>query len=306
MSQKLKVELQDENGNIYYLHTAADVVYLDDGTTVETALEKKVTASGGDISNTKLATLTASSASFPVPATGDAPKTLWGKVKKWQQDCLAKFANYVLTSAITNQYLNDTSKIPTAALMYLLKQEVNGLNSDKGKAIYSSDLFQNYQTPIFVRWDANTENTPFKAGLTTAQLGFAFIYGNPNNYFTAVAIAQSERRIYTYSKTPENVNSWQRSALQEELPLYFSLNFGTIQSKQEVSRQVSFENPLINSYFSAIITTNSKVSYWADIVYLITNKTVNGCTITAYNNGGNTTGTITADCMIVPQRTFNE
>lgn len=130
MSQKLKVELQDENGNIYYLHTAADVVYLDDGTTVETALEKKVTASGGDISNTKLSTLTASSASFPVPATGDAPKTLWGKVKKWQQDCLAKFANYVLTSAITNQYLNDTSKIPTAALMYLLKQEVNGLNSD--------------------------------------------------------------------------------------------------------------------------------------------------------------------------------
>ena len=130
MSQKLKVELQDENGNIYYLHTAADVVFLDDGTTVEAALEKKVTASGGDISNTKLATLAASSASFPVPAAGDTPKTLWGKVKKWQQDCLAKFANYVLTSAITNQYLNDTSKIPTAALMYLLKQEVNGLNSD--------------------------------------------------------------------------------------------------------------------------------------------------------------------------------
>ena len=130
MSQKLKVELQDENGNIYYLHTAADVVFLDDGTTVEAALEKKVNASGGDISNTKLATLAAESASFPVPAAGDAPKTLWGKAKKWQQDCLAKFANYVLTSAITNQYLNDTSKIPTAALMYLLKQEVNGLNSE--------------------------------------------------------------------------------------------------------------------------------------------------------------------------------
>lgn len=141
MSQKLKVELQDENGNIYYLHTAADVVFLDDGTTVEAALEKKVTASGGDISNTKLATLVASSASFPVPEAGDAPKTLWGKAKKWQQDCLAKFANYVLTSAITNQYLNDTSKIPTAALMYLLKQEVNGLNSDlDNMAFNGSDL----------------------------------------------------------------------------------------------------------------------------------------------------------------------
>ena len=29
MPQKLKVELQDENGNVYYLHTAADVVFLD-------------------------------------------------------------------------------------------------------------------------------------------------------------------------------------------------------------------------------------------------------------------------------------
>ena len=138
MSQKLKVELQDENGNIYYLHTAADVVFLDDGTTVEAALEKKVTASGGDISNTKLATLAASSASFPVPAAGDTPKTLWGKVKKWQQDCLAKFAHYVLTSAITNQYLNDTSKIPTAALMYLLKQEVNGLNSELEQKLFGN------------------------------------------------------------------------------------------------------------------------------------------------------------------------
>ena len=219
----------------------------------------------------------------------------------------------IAKAMMSNVQVNDQNKVPTSALAYSMQQQItenandiSGLNTDKGKAIYSSDLFQNYQTPIFVRWDANTENTPFKAGLTTAQLGFAFIYGNPNNYFTAVAIAQSERRIYTYSRTPEKVSSWQRSALQEELPLYFSLNFGTIQSKQEVSRQVSFENPLINSYFSAIITTNSKVSYWADIVYLIANKTVNGCTITAYNNGGNTTGTITADCMIVPQRTFNE
>lgn len=260
MSQLLKVQLEDEDGNIYYLHTSGDSVFLDDGRTVQAAIEQTVRQ-----------------------------------------------------SAISNVQVNDSSKVPSAALAYAMQQQITEnenaisvLNSDKGKAIYSSDLFQNYQTPIFVRWDANTENTPFKAGLTTAQLGFAFIYGNPNNYFTAVAIAQSERRIYTYSKTPENVNSWQRSALQEELPLYFSLNFGTIQSKQEVSRQVSFENPLINSYFSAIITTNSKVSYWADIVYIITNKTVNGCTITAYNNGGDTTGTITADCMIVPQRTFDE
>ena len=171
MSQKLKVELQDENGNIYYLHTAADVVFLDDGTTVEAALEKKVTASGGDISNTKLATLAASSASFPVPAAGDTPKTLWGKVKKWQQDCLAKFANYVLTSAITNQYLNDTSKIPTAALMYLLKQEVNGLNSDIDNMAFNGtdltldellDHYSAYNLPYIFGIDYTGDASPDK------------------------------------------------------------------------------------------------------------------------------------------------
>lgn len=130
MSQKLKVELQDENGNIYYLHTAADVVYLDDGTTVEAALEAKVAKSGGDIANTVVSAIDTSTASFPVLEANDKPRTSLGKINKWFSDCLAKFANYVLTSAITNQYLNDTSKIPTAALMYLLKQEVNGLNSD--------------------------------------------------------------------------------------------------------------------------------------------------------------------------------
>lgn len=42
MADKLKVELQDENGNIYYLHTSADVVFCEDGTTVEAKLNGKI------------------------------------------------------------------------------------------------------------------------------------------------------------------------------------------------------------------------------------------------------------------------
>lgn len=188
MSQKLKVELQDENGNIYYLHTAADVVFLDDGTTVEAALEKKVNASGGDISNTKLATLAAESASFPVPAAGDAPKTLWGKAKKWQQDCLAKFANYVLTSAITNQYLNDTSKIPTAALMYLLKQEVNGLNSD---LINGSGLGLN--EGMYSIYAPNTADDMVYPGLY--RLNGITVGSRPNFYGYAIVMSSLDHTI---------------------------------------------------------------------------------------------------------------
>lgn len=42
MSQLLKVQVQDEEGNIYYIHTSADVVFCEDGATVETKLGQKI------------------------------------------------------------------------------------------------------------------------------------------------------------------------------------------------------------------------------------------------------------------------
>lgn len=98
-------------------------------------------------------------------------------------------------------------------------------NSDKAKAVYCSDLFQNYQTPIFVKWDANTLNTPYKAGITQGQLGFALIYGSPENYFTVMAAVQSERRIYSYSKNPSDTYDWDRSVVLKDInPVYKVLN----------------------------------------------------------------------------------
>ena len=49
MAEKLKVELQDENGNIYYLHTDASVVFCEDGTTVAEKLA--LTLNESDIVN---------------------------------------------------------------------------------------------------------------------------------------------------------------------------------------------------------------------------------------------------------------
>ena len=93
--------------------------------------KKKVSIQGGDTADTVVSSLIDSTESFPQPTAGDSQKTLWGKVKKWQQDCITKFGNYVLTSMITNQHLNSTSNIPTSALVYLMQQALTQLNSDK-------------------------------------------------------------------------------------------------------------------------------------------------------------------------------
>lgn len=92
--------------------------------TEKTAWNGKVDASGGDISSTKVSTITDSSESFPVPAAGDQTKTWLGKIKKWQQDCLAKFGNYLLTSMIANQHQNNTGTVPSSALAYLMQQAI--------------------------------------------------------------------------------------------------------------------------------------------------------------------------------------
>ena len=137
MPQKLKVELQDENGNVYYLHTAADVVFLEDGTTVEAALEAKVTKSGGDIADTVVSVIDASSDSFPVLKENSKPRKFLGQINKWFSDCLAKFGNYILTSAISNQQINSTTNVPSSALAYLMQQaivanqnSISGLNTN--------------------------------------------------------------------------------------------------------------------------------------------------------------------------------
>ena len=156
MPQKLKVELQDENGNVYYLHTAADVVFLEDGTTVEAALEAKVTKSGGDIADTVVSAIDASSDSFPVLKENSKPRKFLGQINKWFSDCLTKFGNYILTTAISNQQINSTTNVPSSALAYLMQQaivanqnSINGLNTKltnlhfAGTTLYNGEAHYN-------------------------------------------------------------------------------------------------------------------------------------------------------------------
>lgn len=84
----------------------------------------------GDVAESTVSILEETLEAFPKPKAGEKQKTLWGKIVKWQQDCLTKFGNYVLMSMLTNQHLNSTNNIPTSALVYLMQQAIQQNQSD--------------------------------------------------------------------------------------------------------------------------------------------------------------------------------
>ncbi len=135
-------------------------------------LKEKVDTEGGDISETQVSVIDESTETFPVPMSGDKAKGLWGKLKKWQQDCLAKFGNYVLTSMITNQHVNSTSNIPSSALVYLMQQGITQLNRDL--ATKNPLINVVYEHSITYRLDVNVWSRPLP--IYVADGGFYMIH----------------------------------------------------------------------------------------------------------------------------------
>ena len=56
-----------------------------------------------------------------------------------------------------------------------------------GKAMYVSDILADFPEAMFVSWDAKTENTPYKAGLTDITEGFALACGKKSGRHTVSA-----------------------------------------------------------------------------------------------------------------------
>jgi len=90
----------------------------------------KIDKTNGDISNTKVRSVDTISTEFPDPVAGESTKTFLGKVKKCLADWKAIKSTLLTLSMLTNQYENSTSKIPTSALVYALKQNADELNSN--------------------------------------------------------------------------------------------------------------------------------------------------------------------------------
>lgn len=69
------------------------------------------------------------------------------------------------------------------------------------EAKYVTDLAINYAEPTFVKWDENTINTPYKAGLTTANSGYALVYGDYGINHTIHAWVNGGGKPYSFIHT---------------------------------------------------------------------------------------------------------
>lgn len=87
-------------------------------------------------------------------------------------------------------------------------------NNNLSKASFSSNLLAESASPRFMEWNGNTLNTPFKAGLTDCQEGFALCYGNRNSYMTVIAFAKNSNKMWAWSKV---TNAWVEYATKSDL-----------------------------------------------------------------------------------------
>lgn len=87
-------------------------------------------------------------------------------------------------------------------------------NNNLSKAVYTDDIFITADLPTFVYWNGNTRNTPFKAGLTECQEGFAFRYGAWADYMTVVCFVKNDSTMWIWSKSR---NAWVEYAAKSDL-----------------------------------------------------------------------------------------
>ncbi len=137
---------------------------------------KKVDASGGNISDTKVSEFETREDVFPEPQEGDTQKTLWGKIKKFVEDFRDWYTGVCLIGHIVNNCTSNASNLPlSAAQGKVLMDLYTKLNSDLLKtkiSVYSittetlennASSFSNYGAEI----DLSTK-VDFPEGYITA------------------------------------------------------------------------------------------------------------------------------------------
>lgn len=93
----------------------------------------KVDASGGDIANTTVSEFSKETGEFPDLNPGEAPKTLWGKMKKFVEDFRAWYTGVCLIGHIVNNCTSGATNLPLSALQgKVLMDLYTKLNSDLG------------------------------------------------------------------------------------------------------------------------------------------------------------------------------
>ena len=183
---------------------------------VKTLKADKVDSAGGDTAETVISAFEASSENFPVPAVKEKAKTRWGKVKKFCEDFKAWMTGVCLLGHIVNNCVTNNPNLPLSAaqgkalmdLYTVLNTKLSETAKQQGIPPYSSDILEAQGGGRLLYYDANSANTPYKAGITQASEGVAITVGNWSNFITSLAIPKGDTTLYLYSKSNGIVTDW--------------------------------------------------------------------------------------------------
>lgn len=193
---------------------------------------------------------------------GEAIKSVLGKVSKAIATTMSLDENALLKNMISGIDVNDGNKVPSSAYIHSLVDRIgmgtaleggfdnltaglnsvnNNLSKNLYKAVYTDDIFITTERPTFVYWNGNTKNTPFKAGLTTCQEGFAFSYGAWADYMTVVCFVKNDSTMWIWSK---GRNDWVEYAAKSDLDAVKSKQINRYTSAEKNTDTVlsSYEN----------------------------------------------------------------
>ena len=135
-------------------------------------------------------------------------------------DALAEqVANKLLAkSQVVNNLLATVEGNPLDATQgKALKDLIDTTNNNLSKAIISSDLFADYLSPTFVRWNYKTANTPYKAGLTYGQEGFALVFGSVSGWHTVISWLKGGRNMWAHYVSEGTDYGWSEYAQKSDL-----------------------------------------------------------------------------------------
>ena len=178
--------------------------------------DKKVDAAGGDTAETIVSDFETSAENFPVPKAKEKAKTGWGKVKKFGEDFKAWMTGVCLLGHIVNNCVTNNPNLPLSAaqgkvlmdLYTVLNTKLSETAKQQGIPLYSSDILEAQGGGRLLYYDANSANTPYRAGITQASEGVAITVGNWSNFITSLAIPKGDTTLYLYSKSNGMVTNW--------------------------------------------------------------------------------------------------
>lgn len=183
---------------------------------VKTLKADKVDSAGGDTAETVISAFEASSENFPVPAVKEKAKTRWGKVKKFCEDFKAWMTGVCLLGHIVNNCVTNNPNLPLSAaqgkalmdLYTVLNTKLSETAKQQGIPPYSSDILGAQGGGRLLYYDANSANTPYRAGITQASEGVAITVGDWSNFITSLAIPKGGTTLYLYSRSNGIVTDW--------------------------------------------------------------------------------------------------